>query len=150
LSVTNNLKYNIKYLLTNSNKNQTEFGKMFGVTQKMVSNWMSGYSNLTLDKLVNIAAEFDLSLDQLVFDRLDNPYNQYEDFVRKNRNYTLNDSKKDGPTYNAPEVDLEKMVLDNNEKITEIHNLLFNAENKMLLDKALEQLNTDRRKKTKN
>ncbi|MEM1339858.1 MAG: helix-turn-helix transcriptional regulator [Bacteroidota bacterium] len=89
MNFDNNLKYNLDYLYRNSKLSQAEFGKSIGVSQKMLSNYISGKSQMSLDLIIRIAAKFNYSIDELVFDKIDNPYKQFEELKRKTQGLPL-------------------------------------------------------------
>ena len=54
---------------------------------------------IPIELVANIASTFNYSVDQLLFDRLDNPYKQYAEFERLNHGLKLSDTQEDGPEY---------------------------------------------------
>lgn len=55
----------LKELLTLNNLNQTELAQQIGVSQKTISNYLSGETEPTLSVLCKIAKFFGVSLDYL-------------------------------------------------------------------------------------
>ncbi|MBQ8894739.1 MAG: ADP-ribosylglycohydrolase family protein [Clostridia bacterium] len=58
----------IAKLRTNANLSQEQFGALFGISRQSVQKWESGASVPELEKLINIAKYFDVSLDALVLE----------------------------------------------------------------------------------
>lgn len=56
----------IKTLREEKGLNQTEFGELFGVSQKVISNWEQGRNQPNIETLVKIANYFHTSVDYLV------------------------------------------------------------------------------------
>jgi transcriptional regulator with XRE-family HTH domain len=62
----------IKELRKKQNLTQTELGTALGITKPAVSGLEHGYRTTTIEKIVELADYFDVSLDYLV-GRSDNP-----------------------------------------------------------------------------
>lgn len=62
----------LKSLRISTNMTQNEFAKMFNITKRSLQYYESGDREPKLDKLIEIADYFDVSLDYLV-GRSDNP-----------------------------------------------------------------------------
>ena len=103
MDIDNNLKYNIEYLLKNRKLTQSDLGKLIGSNQRQISNWLTGKTRVPIEMLAAIAANFDLSTDKLLFDRLDNPYSQDAGFERLDQGMMVSDYDGDGPGYNISE-----------------------------------------------
>lgn len=84
MDITINLKENIKLIIAIHNLSQQKLGKVLGVTQKIVSNWVNGVSSVPLDKLIVIKERYGYSLDTLVFGEIGRPNHAYEEFVKTN------------------------------------------------------------------
>ncbi|UOY08881.1 helix-turn-helix transcriptional regulator [Muricauda sp. SCSIO 64092] len=103
MDIDNNLKYNIEFILKNRKLTQSDLGKLIGSNQRQISNWLTGKTRVPIEMLVAIAANFDLSTDKLLFDRLDNPYSQDTTFEKANHGLTVSDYNEEGPSYEISE-----------------------------------------------
>ncbi len=56
----------IKELRNSLGINQVEFGKRINVSKQCISNWESGYIQLSIDMLIRIAETFSVSADYLL------------------------------------------------------------------------------------
>lgn len=57
---------NIRYLRKSENLTQEEFAERFGVSRQSVAKWESGESAPDLEKTIEIAGYYDITLDTLV------------------------------------------------------------------------------------
>lgn len=108
--------------------NQSEFGKLFGLTRAAIGSYEEGRAEAKIDKIIEIADYFGLTLDQLLkrkltindilhFDRRKSenttlPYSfnliPYVDFSRRkqyNENYHLNDFIDRLPKISIPDIE---------------------------------------------
>ena len=131
MDVDNNLKYNIEYILKNRKLTQSDLGKLIGSNQRQISNWLTGKTRVPIEMLVAIAANFDLSTDKLLFDRLDNPYSQDMALERLDLERKVSDYNEDGPVYDKTEeseawILIKKLVRENAELKKKLPELLSN------------------------
>lgn len=61
-----NIGKNIRYIRTQNNMSQEEFGKLFYVTRQTVSNWENEKNFPDLKTIVDISDKFNISLDRLL------------------------------------------------------------------------------------
>ena len=92
--MTNNLKENIALILSYNNLSQSDLAKIIGVTQKVVSNWVTGVSNIPLDKLLILAKKFNYSLDTMVYEHVGYNSQQLDQFVKENHPELYHNEKK--------------------------------------------------------
>tara|TARA_R110000823_G_scaffold221193_6_gene349723 strand:+ start:498 stop:956 length:459 start_codon:yes stop_codon:yes gene_type:complete len=92
--MTNNLKENIALILSYNNLSQSDLAKIIGVTQKVVSNWVTGVSNIPLDKLLILAEKFNYSLDAMVYEHIGYNSQQLDQFVKENHPELYHNEKK--------------------------------------------------------
>ncbi|BFP41147.1 hypothetical protein FGF1_19920 [Flavobacteriaceae bacterium GF1] len=131
MDIDNNLKYNIEYILKNRKLTQSDLGKLIGSNQRQISNWLTGKTRVPIEMLVAIAANFDLSTDKLLFDRLDNPYSQDAAFEKANQGMSVSDYNEEGPVYTKTEeseawILIKKLVRENTELKKKLPELLSN------------------------
>lgn len=62
------MKWNerLKEIRKQKNMNQKEFAELFGVNQKMISNYETGRNEPSIELLIKIADYFKISIDYLV------------------------------------------------------------------------------------
>lgn len=61
----------LKEMREAKNIKQVELADALGVTQGTISQWESGISNPSIDKLKKLAAELDCTIDELIGDNND-------------------------------------------------------------------------------
>jgi len=94
--MTYNLPLNLKKMLSISNINQANFGKLIGNSSPAtVSGWVSGSTKPPIDKILLMCRHFDVSLSEFVTGEIGFPSKQYDDFVKENHPHLLSDTEKE-------------------------------------------------------
>ena len=57
---------NLKEIRKQNGLNQTNFGKMIGVSRNIIANWECDKSEPSLDELIKISKTFDISYEELL------------------------------------------------------------------------------------
>lgn len=94
--MTYNLPSNLKKMISISNINQANFGKLIGNSSPAtVSGWVSGSTKPPIDKILLMCSHFNVSLSEFVTGEIGFPSKQYDDFVAENHPHLLSDTEKE-------------------------------------------------------
>ena len=98
---------NIQFIRQKENLSQEKLATKFGITKQAVGHWETGKNKPDLDSLIELAAYFKISLDDLVFTDLSS-------------------------TYNTDQLALEKTMKSSLEKLEELRKILLKGSKKRL------------------
>lgn len=167
MSFSNNLKYNIAFLIKDNKLTQQKFGNSIGYSQNQISNWLNDNIKVPTEALVNISDKYNCSIDRLLFERLDDPMSQYNELARKSKSKKLIEPIKNEDSIDKDQIirllqdkiellekDLPGLILKTLEEpidqIRDLHSEMSRRELKENLEQGLQDANKAHKRQSQN